>query len=123
MWAGVELPRMIASAAPEVKASSEIELPYPSKVELVKFLKELKTFGEFYSTIDEYSDYYPSGFDATDPPLRGYLDEDAVSDFVNNSYYMMEIFEDNNSNFVRQLEERCAMLGAAMIVYLEHILK
>jgi hypothetical protein len=71
-------------------------------------VKELKVLCETYAAIEMYYDDYPTGFDFTDPPVRGYYDFPEVDDQLSNSIWAMEIFEDNNSNFLRQIVERMA---------------
>lgn len=109
--------------APDVTSVVEIKLPYPSKDELASFVLQLRVLCEFYAIADDYASDYPMGIDPTDPPLRGYMDDDEVQEFVNRSCYMMEVFEDYNGNFPDQLVDRIAELFTAMTVYLEHVLK
>lgn len=109
--------------APQVVAKTELNLPYPSKKYLTSFINELRQLILIFALVEEYEDYYPIGHDVTDPPTRGYLDDDIVTDYINKALYVHEIFDDYNSNFVVQLRERIGDLAEACIVYLEHVFK
>jgi hypothetical protein len=114
---------MFAADPGYAPSKGPVTLPYPNRADLTALVKELKVLCETYAAIEMYYDDYPTGFDFTDPPVRGYYDFPEVDDQLSNSIWAMEIFEDNNSNFLRQIVERIACLGEAMIVYLEQVLK
>lgn len=109
--------------APQVYAKTELELAYPSKKYLTTFINELRQLILVFAMVEEYEDQYPIGLDVTDPPIRGYLDDDIVTDYVNDALYLHEIFDDYNSHFTVQLRERIGDLVEACIVYLEHVFK
>ncbi|ARV77287.1 hypothetical protein FDI21_gp118 [Pseudomonas phage Noxifer] len=104
--------------------SGPITLPRPSKSELVAMVRELKTLCEVYAVVEQYNDDGGlMGLDFTDPPIRGYYDYPEVDDVLSNALWGMEIYDEFGYYFIRQLEERIACLGEAMIVYLEVVLK
>lgn len=108
----------------EAVANGPITLPRPSKAELTAIVKELKTLCETYAVVEQYNDDGGlMGIDFTDAPIRGYYDYPEIDEVLSMAQWAMEIYDDYGYYFVRQLEERIAGLGVAMIVYLEHVLK
>lgn len=114
---------MFYSSAGGVEGGSTIDVPRPNKAELIALVAALKALCEVYASIEEYSDEYPSGVDFTDAPYRGYIDYDEIDTLLSEAFWGMEVFEDNNTNFVTQLCERIYGLAEAMLIYLELVFK
>jgi len=108
----------------ELPDRGEVTVPRLKKAELIALVKELKVLCETYAVVEEYiSDVSLMGFDFTDPPVRGFIDYDEVDGALSEAEWDMDTYNEFGYNFVRQLEERIAGVGEAMIVYLELMLK
>ncbi len=69
-----------------------------------------------------YVDEYPSGVDATDPPLRGYIDFDTIDRLVANALFLSDTFEDLNIAIYENLQTRLEYLISGIVHYLKKVL-
>lgn len=103
-------------------AKQSAEVCYLSDKDMAALVGALKELCDQHFALWMYVDEYPSGVDATDPPLRGYIDFDTIDRLVANALFLSDTFEDLNIAIYENLQTRLEYLISGIVHYLKKVL-
>jgi hypothetical protein len=105
-------------SAPKYSIKGSVAVPVLTKEKLTAFVKAVSALSDISHDLFMINNDAPLGLDFTDPPTRGYSDDDQVQDLTNKAHFFHPVFEEGNTDLYLGLVARVDALLYAMLVYL-----